>query len=186
MMRAKSLAALARLTLAALAALPPLVAAAPAMSADPSPVGLWQAVDPDTHQPSGWFAITEHDGVYTGTLVKMFLRPGQDPNIVCSACRGDRHEQPWLGLQIIRGMKAEGENDYEGGTILDPRDGNVYDAMMQLSPDGQTLTVRGYLGIALLGRNQYWTRLPDSDFRQIDPSLRSKLAADPHPTYRRH
>lgn len=172
-MRAISPAAVvARLALAGLAA---SLAAFPAMTADRSPVGLWQAVSPDTHQPTGWFAITEHDGVYTGTLVKMFLRPGQDPHVVCSACRGDRHGQPWLGLQIIRGMKAEGENSYEGGTILDPRDGNVYDAMMELSPDGHTLTVRGYLGIALLGRNEYWTRLPDSDFRQIDPSLRSKL-----------
>jgi uncharacterized protein (DUF2147 family) len=175
MMRAKSLAALVRLTLAGVTVLP---FAGPAMSAGTSPVGLWQAVNPDTHQPSGWFAISRHDGVYTGTLVKMFLQPGQDPNIVCSACRGDRHGQPWLGLQIIRGMKAEGENSYEGGTILDPRDGNVYDAMMELSPDGQTLTIRGYLGIAILGHNEYWTRLPDSDFRQIDPSIRSKVAAD--------
>ena len=180
-MRAKSLAALARLALAGLAA---SLAAGPAMSADRSPLGLWQAVNSETHRPTGWFAITEHDGVYTGTLVKMFLRPGQDPNVVCNACRGDRHAQPWLGLQIIRDMKAEGENSYEGGTILDPRDGNVYDAMLEVSPDGQTLTVRGYLGIALLGRNQYWTRLPDSDFRQIDPSVRSKL--DHRPSERQH
>jgi len=163
-----------------------LLAAGPAASANRSPVGLWQAVSQETHRPSGWFAITEHGGVYTGTLVKMFLRPGQDPNVVCSACRGDRHARPWLGLQIVRGMKAEGENSYEGGTILDPRDGNVYDAMMELSPDGQMLTVRGYLGIALLGRNEYWTRLPDSDFRQIDASVRSKLASDSHPSERRH
>jgi uncharacterized protein (DUF2147 family) len=182
-MRAKSLTALAGLALAGLAA---SRAASPAMNADRSAVGLWQAVNSETHRPTGWFAITEHDGVYTGTLVKMFLRPGQDPKVVCNACRGDRHAQPWLGLQIIRGMKAEGENSYEGGTILDPRDGNVYDAMMELSPDGQTLTVRGYLGIALLGRNEYWTRLPDSDFRQIDPSVKSKLASDPRPTERRH
>ena len=185
MMRTKFLTALWALAgLAASLAAVPTGPAARAMAAEQSPVGLWQAVDPDSQRPTGWFAITEHDGVYTGTLVKMFLRPGQDPNVVCRTCKGDRRDQPWLGLQIIRGMKAESDNSFEGGTILDPRDGNVYDAMMELSPDGQTLTVRGYLGIALLGRNQYWKRLPDSDFDRIDPSVRSKLAADPGPAER--
>ena len=164
--------------LTAFVALLPLAASGQAVSVDTSPLGLWQATDPDTHQPSGWFAISEHHGVYDGILAKMFLQPGQDPNIVCSKCTDDRHDQRWLGLQIIRGMKADGENTYDGGSILDPRDGNVYDAMMTVSPDGQTLTVRGYLGIALLGRNEYWTRLPDSDYRQLDASIKSELAAD--------
>jgi hypothetical protein len=28
---------------------------------------------------------------------------------------------------------------------------------MTVTPDGQTLVVRGYIGISLLGKNQYWT-----------------------------
>jgi uncharacterized protein (DUF2147 family) len=145
------------------------------VSADMSPIGLWQSVDPDTKQPTGWFAVTEDNGVYDATLVKMFLQPGQDPNVVCDKCRDDRHDQPWLGLQIIRGMKPDGDNKYDGGTILDPRDGHVYDAMMTVTPDGQTLVVRGYLGFSLLGRNEYWTRLPDSDYSMLDPSIRSAI-----------
>lgn len=159
----------------AFAALVSLMVGGQAVSADMSPVGLWQAVDPDTKQPSGWFLISNHDGVYDGTLVKMFLEPGDDPNIVCAKCRDDRHNQPWLGLQIIRGMKPDGDSKYTGGTILDPRDGNVYDAMMTLTADGQTLVIRGYLGISLLGRNEYWTRLPDSDYSMLDPSIQNTL-----------
>jgi uncharacterized protein (DUF2147 family) len=165
-MRAKTATALA-------AALLSLLISGEAVGADMSPIGLWQATNPDTKQPSGWFAVTENDGVYAGALVKMFLQPGQDPNVVCDKCKDDRHDQPWLGLQIIRGMKAAGDNEYKGGTILDPRDGNVYDAMMTVSPDGQTLIVRGFLGFSLLGRNEYWTRLPDSDYSMLDPSIRS-------------
>jgi uncharacterized protein (DUF2147 family) len=148
-----------------------------AIGADMTPIGLWQALDDDTKQPTGWFAISEHNGVYDGALVKMFLRPGEDPNELCEKCTGDRHNHPWLGLQIIRGMKPDSDNKYTGGTILDPRDGHVYDAMMTLSPDGQTLTVRGFLGFSLLGRNEYWTRLPDSDYSTLDPSV--KDAIDP-------
>ncbi len=165
--------------LIALAALLPIAAVTQAAGADHSPVGLWQAVDEDTKQPNGWFMIKEHDGVYDGMIAKMFLRPGEDPNAVCDKCPDDRHNHPWLGLEIIRGMKAEGDDKYTGGTILDPRDGKVYKAMMTVTPDGQTLVVRGYLGFSLLGRNEYWTRLPDSALSQLDPSIKPKPPVSP-------
>jgi uncharacterized protein (DUF2147 family) len=161
----------------AVAVLLSLTAAGHAWSAEQSPLGLWQGVDDDTKQPSGWFLISEHDGIYAGIIAKMFLKPGEDPNAVCDQCKDDRHNHPWLGLEIIRGMKPEGNDKYVDGTILDPRDGKVYKAMMTVTPDGQTLVVRGYLGFALLGRNQYWTRMPDSAFSQLDPSVNPNLPA---------
>ena len=103
-----------------------------------------------------------------GKIVRMFMKPGENPNVVCDQCKDDRRGKPWLGLNIIRGMKRNGA-EYTNGTILDPRDGDLYSAMMTLTPDGQTLVVRGYLGISLLGKNQYWTRLPETAFNEIDP-----------------
>ncbi|HYA07553.1 MAG TPA: DUF2147 domain-containing protein, partial [Xanthobacteraceae bacterium] len=101
-------------------------------TAEPAAAGLWQALDDETHQPSGWFLIRDNGGIYSGIIAKMFLKPGEDPNEPCSQCRDDRHNHPWLGLEIIRGMKRDGLQ-YDDGTILDPRDGNVYSAMMTLS-----------------------------------------------------
>jgi uncharacterized protein (DUF2147 family) len=164
---------------AALASL--VVAAGQALSAEPTPVGLWQAVDDDTKQPTGWFLIRDHAGVYDGIIAKMFLKPGEDPNEACVECKDDRHNHPWLGLEIIRGMKPEGENKYGSGTILDPRDGKIYKATMKVTPDGQTLIVRGYIGFELLGQNQYWTRLPDSAYSALDPAVNPNPAANPNP-----
>ncbi len=119
-------------------ALLPFAWSGPAHSAGrPSAAGLWQAVDDDTKQPTGWFLISDHTGVYDGIIAKMFLKPGEDPNTVCDQCKDDRHDHPWLGLEIIRGMKPEGEDKYSGGTILDPRDGKIYKATMKLSPTGK-------------------------------------------------
>ena len=136
----------------AVAALLPLFAPVVAASADLTPVGLWQGVDDTTKQPTGWFLISNHDGVYSGIIAKMFMKPGENPDAVCDQCKDDRFNHPWLGLEIIRGMQQEEADKYGGGTILDPRDGKVYKATLKVSPDGQTLVVRGYLGIELLGQ----------------------------------
>jgi uncharacterized protein (DUF2147 family) len=170
-MRARLLIPAAAAALLSLAV--PVFAQNPPPAAPKTPAGLWQAVDDDTKQPTGWFLISNHDGVYSGIIAKMFLKPGDDPNAVCSECKDDRHNHPWLGLEIIRGMTQDPDNPdkYVDGTILDPRDGKIYKANMTVTPDGQTLVVRGYIGISLLGKNQYWTRLPDSAISMLDPSV---------------
>jgi uncharacterized protein (DUF2147 family) len=161
------------------AALISLAAPGYSLSPAPTPVGLWQAVDDRTKQPTGWFLISDHGGVYDGIIAKMFLQPGEDPLEPCTECKDDRHNHPWLGLEIIRGMKLESEDKYSGGTILDPRDGKVYKATMKVTPDGQTLIVRGYIGFELLGQNQYWSRLPDSAYSVLDPSVNPNPAIAP-------
>jgi len=171
----------ARLLLIFVTALWPLAAAIPAMCAGLTPAGLWQALDDNTKEPSGWFLISDHNGVFDGIIAKMFLKPGDNPNILCAACNDDRHDHPWLGLEIIRGMMPEGEDKFGGGNILDPRDGKIYKATMKVTPDGQTLVVRGYLGIELLGRNQYWTRLPDTAYSQLDPAINPNTPVAPAP-----
>ncbi len=133
--------------------------AAPLRADEPTAAGMWAQVD-EHGRVGGWFLIFEHNGVYEGAIAKMFLKPGEDPNPICTHCTGDQKNMPSLGLTIIKGMQRNGLV-YQNGTILDPRDGHVYQAKMTLSPDGQQLTLRGYLGIELFGQNQIWKRLPD-------------------------
>jgi uncharacterized protein (DUF2147 family) len=118
-------------------------------------VGLWETIDDKTGKPTAVVKIYEENAKLFGRIEQVLTR--NDQNIVCSACKDYRKNQPIVGMIIIRNIKADGA-EYSGGDILDPDSGSVYRCKMHLEENGSILIVRGYIGLAFIGRSQTWHR----------------------------
>lgn len=65
--------------------------------------------------------------------------------------------RPMLGLQIMEGFTATGNDRWENGIIYDPDNGKTYRGKLHLvSPN--KLELRGYIGISLFGSTYVLTR----------------------------
>ncbi|MCC6714728.1 MAG: DUF2147 domain-containing protein [Gammaproteobacteria bacterium] len=132
-------------------------AVAPNAPADVSPAGRWKVVSDQTNRPVAIMHVFEQDGEYRGYIEQLLERPGDAAVSICERCPGELKGQPIEGLVILHGLTGSG-GEFSGGHILDPDSGHYYRVKMTVGPEGQTLKVRGYLGISLLGRTQTWYR----------------------------
>jgi uncharacterized protein (DUF2147 family) len=120
-----------------------------------SPAGLWRTFDDKTGKESGAVRISESSGALYGRIERI-----TDParaGLSCVACSDDRKGKPLIGLDIMRGLRRDGDA-WNGGTILDPETGSIYKSSLRLDDGGRKLVVRGYVGVSLLGRSQTWIR----------------------------
>lgn len=133
-----------------------LLASMSTVAASTSPVGMWKTIDDDTGQAKAIVQITEHNGTLEGTILKV-LKSDDGPHPICTKCDGARHNQPVEGMTFVWGLTRDGD-EWSDGHILDPHNGKVYKASMQLVDGGRKLKVRGYIGFSWLGRTQVWER----------------------------
>ena len=133
--------------------------AAASAAAQMTPAGVWRTYSDKDGSVSSEARIVDNGGELSGKIERV-LAVTYKPGDKCTKCADDRKDQPIEGLEFIRGVtKADGEEVWTGGTILDPDNGTVYKVKLTPIEGGKKLEVRGYIGMPLLGRTQTWVRI---------------------------
>lgn len=119
-------------------------------------IGKWKTIDDETNEPKSIVKIYSENGKYFGQIIELIIKQGEDPDPVCDKCqdKDPRKGQPVKGMVIIKDL-VEKNNEYEGGTILDPDNGKVYTCKIWV--EDNKLMVRGY--ISFFFRTQSWYKI---------------------------
>ncbi len=121
-------------------------------------LGKWLNEDKDAH-----VEIFMKGDKYFGKLV--WIKIPNDPET--GKPKLDKHnpdpelqKRPSLGLELLTNFVFD-DDEWEDGEIYDPKTGKTYSCYMEF-PDEDNLNrlkIRGYVGVSLLGKTTYWTRV---------------------------
>ena len=117
--------------------------------------GKWQSIDSKTGKDEAIIEIYKENNKVYAKVVDI-LNP-EDKDKICIYCKGENKDKPILGMIIVNGLKENGDV-WGGGKILDPKNGNYYKCYITLV-DNSKLKLRGYIGISLFGRTEYWYKV---------------------------
>ena len=123
-------------------------------------VGMWTCGDESTGDSKALIVFTETAGVLNGKIEKLMVAPGGDLHPTCAKCDGKNKNLPLVGLNVVTDMNEteKGSGIYEGGTILVPATGKIYQSRITVSDDNNTLTARGYILFTIFGRSKTCVR----------------------------
>lgn len=117
-------------------------------------LGIWLTQDKDSK-----VEIYKKNNKYHGKIVWL-----KEPNKNGKPKVDDKNPDPKkqdraiMGLVIMTNFVYDEDFVWEDGEIYDPKNGKTYSCKMTLSKDKNTLDVRGFIGISLIGRTAVWTR----------------------------
>lgn len=111
-------------------------------------------------EATGKVTLYKENGKYFGKLV--WLR---EPNSKATGLpRTDiknpddnLKKTPLIGMINMKNFSFDGDVEWSGGTIYDPKNGKTYKCNIQFETPTK-LKIRGYVGVSMLGRNTYWTK----------------------------
>ena len=118
-------------------------------------VGVWK-----NGEGTGMVKIYKNGDKYQGKIV--WLKEPNDPETGKPKLDKNHPDESVrlravLGLINSWGFVYKGKKVWDDGKIYDPKNGNTYDCTMKLK-DQNSLEVRGYIGVSIIGRTDVWTR----------------------------
>jgi uncharacterized protein (DUF2147 family) len=118
-------------------------------------IGVWK-----NGEGTGMVKIYKNGDKYQGKIV--WLKEPNDPETGKPKLDKNHPDEkvrsrPVLGLINTWGFAYKGDKTWDDGKIYDPKNGSTYDCTIRMK-DNNTLEVRGYIGISLIGRTDTWTR----------------------------
>lgn len=99
------------------------------------------------------------DGKYYGKIVWL-KNPNDDKGVPKTDFRNPKAnlaKRPLMGLSLLKGFVKDSDKVYDDGEIYDPKSGKTYSCTITVK-DANTLSIRGYIGISMIGKTTIWTR----------------------------
>ncbi len=121
-------------------------------------IGVWLNADKDAH-----VEVYQQGNKFFGKIV--WMKDPIDP--VTGKPKVDNlnpdpalQSRPKMGLILLNNFVFD-EDEWTDGEIYDPKNGKTYSCYMEFEDlsDLNTLKIRGYIGVSLVGRTTYWTRV---------------------------
>lgn len=132
-----------------------LMTASPVLANSSAIQGTWLSGDGD-----GLIGIKVTDTLLRGVILGSRADDPGRPQTDVKNPDPELRDRPLIGLDLFSGFTYDGDGAWSGGSIYDPNSGKTYRCKLQLV-DNNTLKVRGFIGISLLGRTEIWKRQDD-------------------------
>ena len=118
-------------------------------------VGVWK-----TGEGNAMVRVYKNGEKYQGKIV--WLKEPNDPDTGKPKVDKNHPEEnvrtrSLLGLINVWGFSYIEKDVWDNGSIYDPKNGSTYSCTIKMS-NANTIEVRGYIGISLIGRTDTWTR----------------------------
>jgi uncharacterized protein (DUF2147 family) len=117
-------------------------------------VGTWLTAEKD-----GKIEIYKAGNKYNGKIIwgkNLYQSDGKTLVKDTKNPEPKNRNKPLLNAEILTGF-IYANNEWTDGKIYDPKSGKTYSANMKLK--GNTLSLRGYVGVSMFGRTTTWERI---------------------------